>query len=104
MEEKETTDNSFLCVICLKAFSSNRSPRLLPCQHYFCQICIGRLIKRKEFEKCPVCRKAIINPDIKETDFPIHSSLLYVLSTSSSQNQAQSSKFCSDCIEKKIAI
>ena len=48
------------CMICLSHVMYN--PRVLPCQHVFCLVCIKRLLKRANGTCCPACRTPIEGP------------------------------------------
>ena len=47
------------CSICLEGYNDqSKCPRILPCGHSFCQICLGRLLHRNSIH-CPTCRKPV---------------------------------------------
>ncbi|KAI8495699.1 hypothetical protein Bbelb_266710 [Branchiostoma belcheri] len=47
------------CGICLETFTD---PRVLPCQHTFCQKCISQISADKRIFRCPTCREQVILP------------------------------------------
>lgn len=59
------------CSICLEQY---KEPKGLPCQHSFCEDCLGHLAlelhQRKYFLKCPTCRKLALLPDGGVSAFP----------------------------------
>ena len=46
-------DDGIICPIC---FENQKSTICLPCKHFFCSICIKKLIKKGN---CPICRREI---------------------------------------------
>ena len=47
------------CSICLEGYNDqSKCPRILPCGHSFCQICLERLLRRNSIH-CPTCRKTV---------------------------------------------
>ncbi|XP_013402803.1 tripartite motif-containing protein 3-like [Lingula anatina] len=57
------TDNILTCSICLEEY---QDPRMLPCYHTFCLVCISdhakRTITRNRTFQCPVCREDVQFP------------------------------------------
>ncbi|XP_078575615.1 tripartite motif-containing protein 2-like [Branchiostoma floridae x Branchiostoma japonicum] len=47
------------CSICLELFTR---PKVLPCQHTFCQDCLQDLMIAKKYRKCPNCRRKVRLP------------------------------------------
>jgi hypothetical protein len=81
------------CSICMEIF---RVPRVLPCQHTFCQVCISSyindIIKKKGSKrktsvsfKCPLCRKKVELKDepFDGSVFPINLTIVALLDTQS---------------------
>ncbi|XP_071854261.1 uncharacterized protein [Apostichopus japonicus] len=70
-------ENFLLCSICLEQF---KDPKLLPCLHRFCSVCLETLIgKAGEKLKCPLCQQTIVVPeDGFKTDFYVNSIIEYV--------------------------
>ncbi|XP_035699114.1 tripartite motif-containing protein 3-like [Branchiostoma floridae] len=48
------------CSICLELFTR---PKVLPCQHTFCQDCLQDITGRKLYVKCPNCRRQVRLPN-----------------------------------------
>ncbi len=65
----ETLEDEVKCPLCLDVFSS---PRMLPCQHVFCEPCLQAVVVRgsKAFFKCPVCQKHIPLDGFSADQFP----------------------------------
>ncbi|XP_078666701.1 tripartite motif-containing protein 3-like [Branchiostoma floridae x Branchiostoma belcheri] len=55
------------CSICLGLFSR---PKVLPCQHTFCQDCLQHLTVGQTTFQCPVCRKQVRKPPEGIQAFP----------------------------------
>ena len=57
-------EEQLTCPVCLELY---KNPKALPCQHNFCQDCVGpcprELRDGKYFLKCPTCRKPAELPD-----------------------------------------
>ncbi|XP_071854267.1 uncharacterized protein [Apostichopus japonicus] len=70
-------ENFLLCSICLEQF---KDPKLLPCLHRFCSVCLETLIgKAGEKLICPLCQQTIVVPeDGFKTDFFVNSIVEYV--------------------------
>ena len=53
----DSLQESLSCPVCFEDFEENGGhvPRLLPCSHTLCHICIGQLIRNNRLE-CPTCR------------------------------------------------
>ncbi|XP_035687668.1 E3 ubiquitin-protein ligase TRIM71-like [Branchiostoma floridae] len=47
------------CIICLELFTR---PKVLPCQHTFCQECLQQLAGKKKTLECPTCRLQVRLP------------------------------------------
>ncbi|XP_078573674.1 E3 ubiquitin-protein ligase TRIM32-like [Branchiostoma floridae x Branchiostoma japonicum] len=55
----EQISEELTCSICLELFTR---PKVLPCQHTFCQDCLQDLVGKNKHLKCPNCRKHIWLP------------------------------------------
>ena len=60
------------CGLCLEVY---KTPRVLPCQHCFCENCLKQLIRNNANPngtfKCPSCRRKVDIPKKGTTGFPI---------------------------------
>lgn len=57
------------CKVCLNIYNQdNIRPRVLPCGHFFCCVCVKSLLKEGSLD-CPICRSQHTIPDI--TQIPI---------------------------------
>jgi RING-finger-containing E3 ubiquitin ligase len=50
------------CMICLESYSYSNSPKLVPCGHSMCSLCIGSI--KAEYGICPYCRTPFRAEDI----------------------------------------
>jgi len=58
-EEKRAINDLISCSICMEKYSDNRQCKLLiNCPHYFCEICLDRLVGNNDETQvlCPSCR------------------------------------------------
>ncbi|XP_078619099.1 uncharacterized protein LOC144886354 [Branchiostoma floridae x Branchiostoma japonicum] len=55
------------CSICLELFTK---PKVLPCQHTFCQECLQELARKDETLECPTCRLQVRLPSKGVTGLP----------------------------------
>ena len=63
MEQPGTLEISELlnCSICMEGYDSiNRQPKLLPCHHTFCKVCLGNLFTSTGQFLCPTCREHVM--------------------------------------------
>jgi hypothetical protein len=76
------------CSICFEPFDDiKRVPKLLPCQHSFCEKCINDLVRGPVSIDCPICR---VNHRIKIEDVPKNRFIIQFLETNKNiprQNQ-----------------
>ena len=56
--ELKTVTNHVTCPICYQLY---KDPKVLPCQHSYCQECLRKLVKDEQVT-CPECRKVAIVP------------------------------------------
>ncbi|XP_066941715.1 uncharacterized protein [Macrobrachium rosenbergii] len=54
------------CRVCNNVFSDECCPRILPCSHTLCDLCIARIISTGEMNACPVCRKAFTASSVED--------------------------------------
>ncbi|XP_078000021.1 tripartite motif-containing protein 2-like [Glandiceps talaboti] len=57
---KEFGKDYLSCTICLETY---KNPKILPCQHTFCQDCLTKLVRRSGKLKCSVCKKSCEVPN-----------------------------------------
>ncbi|XP_078599312.1 tripartite motif-containing protein 2-like [Branchiostoma floridae x Branchiostoma japonicum] len=57
----EITDEFLVCQVCLEDF---KQPKMLPCLHTFCQLCLEKLLAAELDGKlaCPTCRQDVVLP------------------------------------------
>ena len=51
-------ESMFFCELCIEKYGKNRSPKLLPCSHTFCKVCLNNWSQKnkKGHIDCPQCR------------------------------------------------
>ncbi|XP_077990214.1 tripartite motif-containing protein 2-like [Glandiceps talaboti] len=57
---KELGDDYLSCTICLEEY---KNPKVLPCDHTFCQECLIKIVEREGRLQCSVCDKSCELPD-----------------------------------------
>ena len=60
------------CAICIEPY---RDPKVLPCHHGFCKVCLEQLVnssKDKRTLVCPTCRKKFKLPKGGVKNLPVH--------------------------------
>ncbi|CAG2249880.1 unnamed protein product [Mytilus edulis] len=58
------------CPICFNLFNNNdRHPRVLPCLHSYCYVCLQQLIQESQY-KCPLCKSDFYVNNINVDLFP----------------------------------
>ncbi|ESP01076.1 hypothetical protein LOTGIDRAFT_172809 [Lottia gigantea] len=87
----------FTCAICLDSY---KTPRILPCFHTFCEICLEKFIQQKvrnDSISCPICRTNIQVPAIGAKGFSVN---FYI-----PENDAQKEKdFCPKHSKEEISL
>ena len=68
----EGNNDIFECQICMEEMV-NTQPRLLPCGHTFCSLCLKQILRYDGFQ-CPTCRFKVNETDICK--IPINFSLI----------------------------
>ncbi|XP_074831740.1 E3 ubiquitin-protein ligase RNF186 [Carettochelys insculpta] len=51
------------CLICFNRYNISRRPKLLACQHAFCEVCLKLILQNKDntwMITCPLCRKPTV--------------------------------------------
>ena len=78
-----------LCTICLQEFeeSGDHIPRLLPCTHTLCEVCVKQLIQDNRLE-CPECR-AKHEAKKEEKSFPQNKYLLMHIKRKPTKREAE---------------
>lgn len=52
-------EDSVSCGICLECYV-DKDPRILPCQHTFCFVCLDGLSKKMTKIECPICKRSLM--------------------------------------------
>lgn len=67
-EIQQKIEQELTCAVCLSTFTE---PKVLPCLHTFCQLCIESLVLSKTHDKnvvdCPTCREQYVLPEAPDT-------------------------------------
>ena len=57
-EQKKEFDDTSGCPVCFELFDiQQRIPRILPCSHTLCELCMAEILNGRKFMVCPQCRK-----------------------------------------------
>ncbi|XP_078584338.1 E3 ubiquitin-protein ligase TRIM63-like [Branchiostoma floridae x Branchiostoma japonicum] len=64
---EEQIEQELTCSICLELFTR---PKMLPCQHTFCQDCLQDIARKTRPFQCPNCRQKIVLPEKGAAGFP----------------------------------
>ncbi len=95
--QERMTEEDDSCPICLENFSipaeegnptSHKIVVIAPCKHKTCEPCFKTLLKSELTEKCPLCRREILNGDKIEIFQSISAPHLPGLPNSKDQNEA----------------
>ncbi|XP_035671197.1 tripartite motif-containing protein 3-like [Branchiostoma floridae] len=78
------------CSICLGLFTR---PKVLPCQHTFCQGCLQHLSEGETTFQCPICRQQVRKPPQGVKELP-NNLLATSLQTKIQQQATESRDFC----------
>ncbi|PIK35976.1 hypothetical protein BSL78_27190 [Apostichopus japonicus] len=98
----ELKENFFLCSVCLDQYTE---PKLLPCLHRYCSLCLKKVIQASNDGKikCPMCKQIYRVPkkgvDGFKTDFHMKSVLEFLNLQKSVNNGGL--KECISCSKKK---
>ena len=97
-----------ICVVCQERFTS---PRVLPCQHSFCESCLSMAHLAREHRgrllPCPTCRAVAVIPDNGVQGFPINfalNNLVQILTTTENEVRRTPQEHCSLHENRKITM
>ena len=97
IELKRVTDHA-TCPVCLQLY---KCPKVLPCQHSYCQECLIKLEKDKKIT-CPECRKIAEVPAKGVKDFPTNFTLTHLIDDFFLRRQDRGTVNCEVCVEKDL--
>ena len=97
IELRRVTDH-VTCPICLQLY---KNPKVLPCQHSYCQECLIKLEKDKKIT-CPECRKIAEVPAKGVKDFPTNFTLTHLIDDFFLRRQDSGTVNCEVCVEKDL--
>ncbi|WAR17635.1 TRIM3-like protein, partial [Mya arenaria] len=97
--EMEDVEEIITCSICMEIFNS---PRVLPCQHTFCEHCLSSFIKNeveskksnKKIVSCPLCRTVTVikKAPYDGTAFPKNLTVVALMDSSAVQGMISEGK------------
>lgn len=96
-EPKSTTDDEVTCSLCLDDF---KDPRILPCFHTYCKLCLDELIKPERCNGkflCPLCRTLHYIPKEDGNGFPSNYYMTALMKNINPKTEA-----CSICADSSI--
>jgi len=105
------------CGICFEDYAEARRPRMLPCGHTFCEVCLGDMAKDQKVQ-CPKCQQP---SDVPSAGYAINYDLLSSAAESgragppsaspalrvpsaSSRSETKSNEKCAECQEKVATL
>ena len=98
-------ENFLLCIICAEQY---RNPKVLPCLHSFCEVCLQTYLKKKGHQPgqnslCPICQQKFQLPSdgVKglKTNFMLNSLQGFVEQVAKSSKKGS---FCTICPNKEV--
>lgn len=97
-----------ICAVCQERYTM---PRVLPCQHSFCETCLSMAHLAREHRgrllPCPTCRAVAVLPDNGVLGFPVNFSLnnlVQILVQTETEVQSTPQEFCSIHDNKRITM
>ena len=95
--ELKTITDHVTCPVCLQMYNN---PKMLPCQHTYCQQCLLNMEKDKNIT-CPECRKMADVPPGGVKDFPTNLTINRLIDDFFLRRQDQGKVNCEVCVEDK---
>jgi len=93
--EREVT-----CAVCLHQYTE---PKVLPCLHYYCKLCVIKMAAKKNPLTCPECRKETKVTAGKEEELPTAHFINRLKELYAKQEKALSGKVCCEiCTKHRI--
>ena len=94
-EELKRITRHITCPICLLTYNN---PKVLPCQHSYCQECLTNIDKDHKIV-CPECRKVTAVPNSGVKDFPTNLTITHLIDSLLLRRQDGGKVNCEICIE-----
>ncbi|XP_065920099.1 E3 ubiquitin-protein ligase TRIM71-like [Dysidea avara] len=94
-ELRRITDH-VTCPVCLQTYNI---PKMLPCQHTYCQQCLHNIEKDKTVT-CPECRKVTDVPPGGVQDFPTNLTINHLIDDFFLRRQDRRKVNCETCVEE----
>ena len=93
--EREVT-----CAVCLQQYTE---PKVLPCLHYYCKLCVVKMVAKRNPLSCPDCRKETKIGAGKEDELPTAHFINRLKELHAKQKKALSKNvFCEICSKHRI--
>ena len=93
--EREVT-----CAVCLEQYTE---PKVLPCLHYYCKLCVVKMTAKRSPLSCPTCRKETKIGVGKEDELPTAHFINRLKELHAKQEKALSRNvFCEICTKHRI--
>ncbi|XP_070556894.1 tripartite motif-containing protein 2-like [Ptychodera flava] len=100
----EIGEDFLTCPICLEEY---QNPKVLPCHHSFCQLCLEKLVSKTGTLNCPNCQKSVQLPSNGvaglDNNFFMNS-MLEVVKKRTGKVSDQSDRKCEFCEETEASV
>ncbi|XP_070556568.1 tripartite motif-containing protein 2-like [Ptychodera flava] len=102
----EISEDFLMCPVCLEQCDN---PKILPCYHTFCQLCLEKLVEKTQRLDCPSCQTSVQLPEGGVTDLDNNffmNSMLEVVKkrTEEAADQSESESECEFCEETEASV
>ncbi|XP_070556584.1 tripartite motif-containing protein 2-like [Ptychodera flava] len=92
------------CPVCLEQY---KNPKILPCYHSFCQLCLEKLVEKTGSLNCPTCQRSVQLPEDKVTGLDNNffmNSMLEVVKKRTGEVTDQNERKCEFCEETEASV
>ncbi|XP_022109221.1 tripartite motif-containing protein 3-like [Acanthaster planci] len=79
------------CAVCFERYGNNRKPKLLPCEHTYCHVCLHQM-RMNNVIKCPDCREEHLVPPGGVTEFRPNLTMIKFLEQDNMKRRKQAAK------------
>ncbi|XP_070556893.1 E3 ubiquitin-protein ligase TRIM56-like [Ptychodera flava] len=100
----EIGEDFLTCPICLEQY---QNPKVLPCHHSFCRLCLEKLVSKTGTLNCPTCQKSVQLLSDGVTGLDNNSflnSMLEVVNKRTGEVSDQSERNCEFCEETEASV
>jgi len=100
--EQNKVTNHATCSICLQIY---KNPKVLPCQHFYCEECLIKLEKDKRIT-CPECRNVVDVPDEGVKEFKTNFFINHLVDDCILKRKVEGKEevYCDACIETNTVV